>query len=315
MNLEKAHQPDLFPHQVFISYAKEDTKHALEFYEDLKAQGVIPWIDVKQLAPGENWDLGIKKAIRQCRYILVLLSSRSVNKRGYVQKEIREALDVADTMPDDEIFILPVRLEECTVPDRLARWHWTDAFRNDERNKLIQYLKRQLGISSFPLLKEQERELRLTLSRDLITDALLFEKFSQTYRVLRSKTANDKLFISNAICLEIRKRSTKFIRLFDETFPNCEKRDASFFRRFLITLKTYREPQKIVDKLEFDSSIPNILKLRTADGTESAINRDYWTYVNLKYPNGVLYVLDRDRPMVVEEGQEVVFVVMPMRYP
>jgi hypothetical protein len=43
-----------------------------------------------------------------------------------VQKEIKFALDVADEQPEDTIFLIPLKLEECDVPERLARWHWVD---------------------------------------------------------------------------------------------------------------------------------------------------------------------------------------------
>ena len=45
-----------------------------------------------------------------------------------VQKEIRIALDAADEMPEGRIFIIPLRLEPCRVPDRLAHLQWFDYF-------------------------------------------------------------------------------------------------------------------------------------------------------------------------------------------
>lgn len=42
--------------------------------------------------------------------------------------EIRLALDIADEKPDNTIFIIPLRLEDCRVPERLKRWHWIDYF-------------------------------------------------------------------------------------------------------------------------------------------------------------------------------------------
>jgi hypothetical protein len=45
-----------------------------------------------------------------------------------VLKEITIALDVADEQPEDTIFLIPVRLEECSVPDRLSRWQWVNLF-------------------------------------------------------------------------------------------------------------------------------------------------------------------------------------------
>jgi hypothetical protein len=60
--------------------------------------------------------------------VLVCLSDDSLNKRGYIQKEIKFALDAADEMPEGTIFIIPVRLTPCEVPDRLSAWQWVNLF-------------------------------------------------------------------------------------------------------------------------------------------------------------------------------------------
>jgi len=176
-------QAYLVPHEVFISYAKEDLKHALLLARVLRGEGIRVWIDVEELQPGENWELGIGKAIHTCRFIIVLLSSKSIAKRGYVQKEIRAALDIADTMPEDQVYIVPARLEECPVPDRLRRWQWLNLFEESDKRKLIDSLKRNLGIPAMPLLKEFEREVQNSLSSELIADWYLFHVFSQCKRL------------------------------------------------------------------------------------------------------------------------------------
>lgn len=61
--------------------------------------------------PGQNWDLEIGKAASKSDVVIVCLSAKSVSKEGYVQKEIRLALDMADQKPDETIFIIPARLE------------------------------------------------------------------------------------------------------------------------------------------------------------------------------------------------------------
>jgi len=36
-----------------------------------------------------------------------------VTKEGYIQKELRRVLDIALEKPEETIFIIPLRLEEC----------------------------------------------------------------------------------------------------------------------------------------------------------------------------------------------------------
>ncbi len=100
--------------RVFISYAHEDIDSALKIYEQLKAiEGVDPWFDKESLLPGIKWRPAIKKAIRESDFFLALLSQRSISKRGYVQTEMKEALEIWDQFPEDKAFLIPIRLEDC----------------------------------------------------------------------------------------------------------------------------------------------------------------------------------------------------------
>ena len=115
--------------QVFISYAKEDELLARRLYTDLTAAGIECWIDSECLMPGQDWKVGIESAIRKCRYFLALLSHRSVTKRGFIQRELRQAIEVFDEFAPDDTFIIPVRLEKCEPRQmRLAQLQWVDLF-------------------------------------------------------------------------------------------------------------------------------------------------------------------------------------------
>lgn len=50
------------------------------------------------------------------------------NKRGTLQVEIKEALELWRTMFHDDIFIIPVRLHDCNAPYELAEFQWVDMF-------------------------------------------------------------------------------------------------------------------------------------------------------------------------------------------
>jgi hypothetical protein len=133
---------------IFLSYAKEDESKVKAIYRKLRKEHLNPWLDVADLLPGQEWDKVIIKTIRKARFVIVFVSKNSVNKRGYVQKEIKEALDAADTMPEGEIFIIPVRLEECEVPERLSTWQWIDIFRTNGFKKIVDALKDKFYIGT-----------------------------------------------------------------------------------------------------------------------------------------------------------------------
>src|SRR5690606_41977128 len=78
---------------------------------------------------GQNWRLAIERAIRESALFLALLSARSVSKAGYVQKELRHALDVLEEMPPGTVYVVPTRIEECEpAHDALRDLHWVDLF-------------------------------------------------------------------------------------------------------------------------------------------------------------------------------------------
>lgn len=122
---------------VFICHAKEDKDHAIRLYNQLKKNDICPWLDENDLVPGQDWDREIKKVIEQCDVILILISNNSISKRGYVQTEIKKALNVADMIPEGYIYIIPVRIEDCVLPESIKKWHSFDLFKQDDFNKLI----------------------------------------------------------------------------------------------------------------------------------------------------------------------------------
>jgi hypothetical protein len=74
---------------------------------------------------------------RAADVVVVCLSSGSVNSSGYLQKEIRHVLDVADEQPEGAIFVIPAKIEACDVPGRLTRWHWVDLSKRGGYDRLL----------------------------------------------------------------------------------------------------------------------------------------------------------------------------------
>jgi len=127
--------------RIFISYAREDERAVRQLYRKLADAGFIPWMDKADLLPGEQWQPAIKKALRKADFLIICLSSTSVQKRGFVRREFRDALDLWQEKHDDDIYLIPVRLENCDPPDDLAGFQWLDLFEDDEWPRLIQALQ------------------------------------------------------------------------------------------------------------------------------------------------------------------------------
>ncbi len=136
--------------RVFLCHASQDKPAVRELYKRLAAEKWIdPWLDEEEILPGQDWNHEIEKAIRSADAILICLSSKSVSKEGYVQKEIKRALDIAAEKPDGTIFIVPLRLEECEVPPRLSKWQWVDLFTPNAHEKLIKSLRLRAGALNY----------------------------------------------------------------------------------------------------------------------------------------------------------------------
>jgi len=129
------------PLNVFLCHGKEDKETVKSLYRHLRAAGLQPWMDDVDLGPGDEWDSAIRKAIKAADVVLACMSSTSVSKTGYVQKEIRFALDRADEQPEGAVFIMPVRLDPCTMPERLSKYQWVDLFKRREKQRLVNALR------------------------------------------------------------------------------------------------------------------------------------------------------------------------------
>lgn len=126
--------------RVFLCHSSTDKSKVRSLYYRLKQDGFTPWLDENDLIPGQEWQEEIPKAVRASDVVAVCLSQGYVTKEGYVNKEIKFALDIADEKPEGTIFIIPVRLDEVAVPSRLKRWHWVNLFENDGYPNLLRAL-------------------------------------------------------------------------------------------------------------------------------------------------------------------------------
>lgn len=123
--------------RVFISYASEDKEKAVKICEALKNDGFSPWLDIYELLPGQRWEDEISKAIENSDMILICLSRNAMTKEGYVQKEIKKALDKALEMPEGNIFLVPARFDDCKLPRSMRQYQRVDLFEKDGYRRLV----------------------------------------------------------------------------------------------------------------------------------------------------------------------------------
>jgi formylglycine-generating enzyme required for sulfatase activity len=134
--------------RIFISYAREDEVRVKQLYRRLADAGFQPWLDREHIIPGMKWEPAIKKALKQSDFVLVCLSATSINKRGFLQREIKQALEQAEEKLEHDVYLIPARLDDCEVPDALSEIQWVDLFEHDGWRLLlnaIEYGLKQRG--------------------------------------------------------------------------------------------------------------------------------------------------------------------------
>jgi hypothetical protein len=122
----------------FLCYAKENSTPVREFRQRMKAEAWIdPWFDEEDILPGQMWEGHVTEAVHNSHAVIVFLSSIAIRTEGFFHKELRLALDAAAEKPDGTIFIIPIRLDDCDVPDRLQPYQYVDYFGDDEQKDRV----------------------------------------------------------------------------------------------------------------------------------------------------------------------------------
>ena len=93
---------------------------------------------------GERWTAAIKKAIDLSDTVIIFLSDNSINKEGFVHVEMNYAWDLSLQKPPGTIYLIPIRLENCDVPEDLyeldsRQWgSYFDEKKDETYEKLLQ---------------------------------------------------------------------------------------------------------------------------------------------------------------------------------
>lgn len=113
----------------FLAYSKLNRIAVREFAAKLKAEGWIdPWFDEEDILPGQVWQNSVIMGVRKSHAVIIFLSKDAVASEGFFHREIKLALDTAAEKPEEMIFIIPIRLDECVVPEMLRKYHYVDYF-------------------------------------------------------------------------------------------------------------------------------------------------------------------------------------------
>ncbi len=135
--------------RIFLAHANEDKSQVRQLYNELKLHGFHPWLDTEDLIPGQKWREEIQRAIESATVYLACFSKKSLSKGSFFQSKFHYALSTYADRPPGSIYLIPVRLDDCEVPDiydpalklNLRDFFWVDLFEDGAFEKLVDAIK------------------------------------------------------------------------------------------------------------------------------------------------------------------------------
>ncbi|MBN3822598.1 TIR domain-containing protein [Burkholderia sp. Ac-20384] len=151
-----------------MSYAKEDGAIVKEFHDHLKALGLDPWMDQERLLPGQAWEREIEKALNEANVVILFMSPSSVKKRSFVTREANTAVQNLQYKHADDIYVIPVLLEQCDVPYEISkRAQYIQYSEPGAKNKIIASIMRAAEQQDVAILDSVEHGPYKVFSRTI----------------------------------------------------------------------------------------------------------------------------------------------------
>ena len=116
VNMEIKHAREM--KHIFISYCHENRTIVDQLCENLTSRGIKVWLDRNALKPGMPWKPAIQQAIQHGDFFIACFSTE-VNARHqtYMSEELKVAIEELHRRPVDKAWFIPVKLNECEIPD------------------------------------------------------------------------------------------------------------------------------------------------------------------------------------------------------
>lgn len=137
---------------VFLSYCRENQGEVARLHDDLLKSGESVWWD-QDILPGQDWKYQIRKAMKRSYAVVACFSKEfAARSQSGVYPELYDSITAYRQQVPGSVFIIPVRLSECEIPDiaidnirSLNGLQFVDLFPEDCRitglNHLLQALK------------------------------------------------------------------------------------------------------------------------------------------------------------------------------
>jgi len=169
--------------RIFLSYARQDEPKVKRLYKKLADKGYNPWMDTIDLQSGERRSSFIEDIIKQSDFFLACLTSRSINRKGVLQKDLHTDLESIKKNRYTDIYLIPIRLEDCKVPQILSEFQWVSLYERGGMARLLGAIGSQMQMQ-----KEWEKVIHKKHSLIVKSDSAGKRRIKPKKRVPRKLT-------------------------------------------------------------------------------------------------------------------------------
>ena len=163
--------------------------------DDLQRAGLVVWLD-REVIPSQNRDNEIRKAIESSRYVIALISSKSIEKIGSIQLDNQSEFQKADLL---------ARLDDREIPAELKNIKYVDLFPDWEEG--IRSIVRAMGVPSTEQTPQTIRSVyeKLEKYRDKLlhidgrNHSILLRRISDKWCFDLTKISSEKKIVDHAL--------------------------------------------------------------------------------------------------------------------
>ena len=123
--------------KLFLSYAQPDEDEVSKYYHKFIDCGYRPWMAKENILPGQIWKNRIEKNLKHSDFIIIFLSEKAVKHRGFYKSEIKSAIKYLKEKLEDDIFLIPVKLDDCEIPEELSDIQCVNIYEPDGWERLL----------------------------------------------------------------------------------------------------------------------------------------------------------------------------------
>ena len=123
--------------KIFISYSSEDYELAEKLFEDLGKDKLFePWLDKKNLNPGDAWKDRIKEAIEAADCVIPILSKAAITNNRFFQEELEFVKEMS--LNKIKNYIMPVQIEKFDInKSSIPELHFFELIPYDKQYPLL----------------------------------------------------------------------------------------------------------------------------------------------------------------------------------